>query len=142
MSSNIYAIIAHPINFDLKNFFPSISYKRVKGLFRSFGYSEAIATILRDEIYLSSSIATAFFRGFHFYSGQSLRSHPTIHLTERERQVLHWVVQGESNVRISQELNITVGTVKAYLTTIFEKLEVKSRTQAALKALRLGLVCP
>lgn len=34
------------INFDLKNFFPSISYKRVKGLFRSFGYSEAIATIL------------------------------------------------------------------------------------------------
>ncbi|MDY6803738.1 MAG: reverse transcriptase family protein [Cyanobacteriota bacterium] len=34
------------INFDLKNFFPSISYKRVKGLFRSFGYSEAVATIL------------------------------------------------------------------------------------------------
>lgn len=33
------------INFDLKNFFPSISYKRVKGLFRSFGYSEAVATI-------------------------------------------------------------------------------------------------
>ncbi len=34
------------INFDLKNFFPSISYKRVKGLFQSFGYSEAAATIL------------------------------------------------------------------------------------------------
>ena len=33
------------INFDLKNFFPSISYKRVKGLFHSFGYSEAAATI-------------------------------------------------------------------------------------------------
>ena len=33
------------INFDLKNFFPSISYKRVKGLFQSFGYSEAAATI-------------------------------------------------------------------------------------------------
>ncbi|MEC4892936.1 MAG: reverse transcriptase domain-containing protein [Oscillatoria sp. PMC 1051.18] len=33
------------INFDLKDFFPSISYKRVKGLFRSFGYSEAAATI-------------------------------------------------------------------------------------------------
>ena len=34
------------INCDLKDFFPSISYKRVKGLFRSFGYSEAVATIL------------------------------------------------------------------------------------------------
>ena len=33
------------INCDLKDFFPSISYKRVKGLFRSFGYSEAVATI-------------------------------------------------------------------------------------------------
>ncbi len=33
------------INFDLKDFFPSIAYKRVKGLFHSFGYSEAAATI-------------------------------------------------------------------------------------------------
>jgi retron-type reverse transcriptase len=33
------------LNFDLKDFFPSISYKRVKGLFQSFGYSEAAATI-------------------------------------------------------------------------------------------------
>ncbi|MDF5713522.1 MAG: reverse transcriptase family protein [Rhizonema sp. NSF051] len=33
------------INFDLKDFFPSISYKRIKGLFQSFGYSEAAATI-------------------------------------------------------------------------------------------------
>lgn len=34
------------INFDLKDFFPSVSYRRVKGLFRSFGYSEAAATVL------------------------------------------------------------------------------------------------
>ncbi|MBW4623454.1 MAG: reverse transcriptase family protein [Cyanosarcina radialis HA8281-LM2] len=34
------------VNFDLKDFFPSISYQRVKGLFRSFGYAEATATIL------------------------------------------------------------------------------------------------
>ncbi|MEP6924531.1 MAG: reverse transcriptase family protein [Pyrinomonadaceae bacterium] len=34
------------VNFDLENFFPSIDYKRTKGVFRSFGYSEAIATVL------------------------------------------------------------------------------------------------
>ncbi len=34
------------INFDLKDFFPSISYRRVKGLFHSWGYSEAVATVL------------------------------------------------------------------------------------------------
>ncbi|HEY8563249.1 MAG TPA: reverse transcriptase family protein [Pyrinomonadaceae bacterium] len=33
------------VNFDLENFFPSINYKRVKGVFRSFGYSEALATV-------------------------------------------------------------------------------------------------
>jgi len=34
------------VNFDLENFFPSINYKRVKGVFRSFGYSESVATVL------------------------------------------------------------------------------------------------
>lgn len=34
------------VNYDLKNFFPSISYRRVKGVFRAMGYSEAVATIL------------------------------------------------------------------------------------------------
>ena len=33
------------VNFDLENFFPSINYKRVKGIFRSLGYSEALATV-------------------------------------------------------------------------------------------------
>jgi DNA-binding NarL/FixJ family response regulator len=61
-------------------------------------------------------------------------------MTEREREVLHWLVQGASNEAIAQKLNITIGTVKAYLTTIFEKMQVSSRTQAALQALKLGLV--
>lgn len=34
------------INFDLENFFPSINYRRVKGIFRSFGYSESVSTVL------------------------------------------------------------------------------------------------
>ncbi len=34
------------INFDLKDFFPSISYRRVKGMFQALGYAEAVATIL------------------------------------------------------------------------------------------------
>lgn len=101
---------------------------------------EAIATILRGEVYLSPEVATCFFRSFHFYGGHSLASIPSVHLTEREREVLNCLVQGESNDGIAAQLNITVGTVKAYLTAIFEKLEVRSRTQAALKALRLGLI--
>jgi DNA-binding NarL/FixJ family response regulator len=101
---------------------------------------EAIATLLRGDIYLSSELMTSFFRAFHFYSGKSLPCGSKIHLTEREREVLQCLVDGASNEGISARMNITVGTVKAYLTTIFEKLAVKSRTQAALKALRLGLI--
>lgn len=50
------------------------------------------------------------------------------------------LAQGASNEVIAKQLCITVGTVKAYLTSIFEKLGVNSRTQAALQALKLGLV--
>ncbi|MBW4522614.1 MAG: response regulator transcription factor [Scytolyngbya sp. HA4215-MV1] len=101
---------------------------------------EAIQVVMQNQIYLSPEVATRFFQLFHFSAGQSMMGTQTVHLTEREREVLHWLVQGASNEVISQQLNITVGTVKAYLTTIFEKLNVNSRTQAALQALKLGLV--
>jgi DNA-binding NarL/FixJ family response regulator len=102
---------------------------------------EAINIVLQEEIYLSPEVATCFFRSFHSQLGRSLpQRNNTIHLTDREREVLRCVVQGDSNEAIAEQLNITIGTVKAYLTTIFEKLEVRSRTQAALKALKIGLI--
>lgn len=101
---------------------------------------EAIATVLRDEVYLSPEIAASFFRLFRFYGGQSLQGSQDLHLTEREQEVLHWLVQGASNNAIAEHLHVTVATVKAHLTGIFEKLGVTSRTQAIVKALRVGLV--
>ncbi len=101
---------------------------------------EAIQVVLQNQIYLAPAVATQFFHLFHFSAGRSLPKNQTIHLTEREREVLYWLVQGASNEVISQQLRITIGTVKAYLTIIFEKLKVTSRTQAALQALKLGLV--
>jgi DNA-binding NarL/FixJ family response regulator len=100
----------------------------------------AIATVLHDEVYLSPEVATCFFRLFHFYAGRSLEACQSARLTEREREVLHWLVQGASNDAIAQQLHITVATVKAHLTAIFEKLGVTSRTQAIVRALKLGLV--
>ena len=100
----------------------------------------AIQVVLQNQIYLAPEVATQFFQLFHFSAGRSLPKNQTIHLTEREREVLYWLVQGASNEVISKQLRITIGTVKAYLTIIFEKLKVTSRTQAALQALKLGLV--
>jgi DNA-binding NarL/FixJ family response regulator len=101
---------------------------------------EAIQVVMQNQVYLSPEVATRFFQLFHFAAGRSMPGTQTIHLTERERDVLHWLVQGVSNEVIAHKLNITVGTVKAYLTTIFEKMNVSSRTQAALQALKLGLI--
>ncbi len=101
---------------------------------------EAIATVMKDKVYLAPEVATSFFRLFHFYAGRSLRAAQTACLSDRERQVLHWLVQGASNEEISQRLYVTVATVKAHLTSIFEKLGVRSRTQAIVKALKMGLV--
>lgn len=100
----------------------------------------AIAAVMQDEIYLSPEAATGFFRMFHFYAGHSLRGSHDFHLKQREQEVLYWLVQGASNEIIAKQLCITVATVKAHLTSIFEKLEVTSRTQAIIKALKLGLV--
>ncbi len=100
----------------------------------------AMRTVLEGQIYLSPEVTTSFFRRFHFYSGCSVVPVGAVPLTEREREVLQWLVQGASNDAIARQMHITVATVKAHLTAIFEKLAVKSRTQAIVKALKLGLV--
>lgn len=53
-------------------------------------------------------------------------------LSERQREVLRLLAEGESNKEIGRALNISAGTVKAHLETLFRRLEVKNRTQAAL----------
>lgn len=60
-------------------------------------------------------------------------------LTERERSVLHLIVQGLSNKEIAVALQLTEGTVKGYVSTILDKLGVGDRTQAAVYALKHGL---
>ena len=61
-------------------------------------------------------------------------------LTERELEVLALLGQGLSNREIAQELVVTVGTVKAHVYNICQKLAVKNRTQAVLEAKQIGLL--
>ncbi len=61
-------------------------------------------------------------------------------LTERELEVLQLIVEGCSNAIIAEKLYITVGTVKTHVRNILNKLCADDRTQAAVRALRSGLV--
>ncbi len=61
-------------------------------------------------------------------------------LTAREREVLQLIVEGCSNSIISERLHVTIGTVKTHVRNILGKFGVSDRTQAAVRALRAGLV--
>ncbi len=61
-------------------------------------------------------------------------------LTEREINVLYYLVQGYTNDEIALKLHISVHTVKAHLEAIYDKLGVTNRVQAAMKAVVLSLV--
>jgi DNA-binding NarL/FixJ family response regulator len=61
-------------------------------------------------------------------------------LTEREKEVLQLVAKGLSNKEVAYTLSLTEGTVRVYVSHIFDKLNVSSRTEAAIQAARMGLV--
>jgi len=61
-------------------------------------------------------------------------------LTERENEVLKLLVQGKSNTEIAQELIVSVHTAKAHVCSILQKLCVDDRVQAAVKAIKEGIV--
>ncbi len=102
---------------------------------------DAIATVLRGDVYLPPEAATSFFRQF-----QAVQVHLSHHseadglLSHREVEVLLWLLRGESNEKIAQQMYVSIATVKAYLTTIFQKLEVTNRTQAIVEAMKRGLI--
>lgn len=61
-------------------------------------------------------------------------------LTAREREILEFLVEGESNKVIAYRLNISEHTVKFHVASIFGKLGVNTRTEAVTQALRRGLI--
>jgi NarL family two-component system response regulator LiaR len=61
-------------------------------------------------------------------------------LTERETEVLKLIAHGKANKQIARELFIGEATIKSHVHSILSKLNVSSRTQAALYAGRIGLV--
>lgn len=60
-------------------------------------------------------------------------------LSERELEVLQWLACGAPNREIGRRLYIAESTVKRHVYNIFAKLNVRNRTQAALRARKLGI---
>jgi DNA-binding NarL/FixJ family response regulator len=102
----------------------------------------AIRAVAKGESLLAPSIAQKVLHLFDEQPWQTLSQSSSIFsdLTAREREVLSLLARGMSNKEISQQLSISEKTVKNHTTNIFSKLHVIDRTQAAIIAIRQGLV--
>jgi DNA-binding NarL/FixJ family response regulator len=116
--------------------------------------AEAIAATHSGQAWIDPSIASIVLQQMRSRSEQSanktvpidaaepdyvhlLESSP---LTAREVDVLELIVAGQSNSAIAEKLYVTVGTVKTHVRNILSKLSADDRTQAAVLALRSGLI--
>ncbi len=62
-----------------------------------------------------------------------------VHLSEREMEILQLVKLGFTNEQISDKLELSLGTVRNYLSSVYDKIKVSNRTGAIAKATELGL---
>ena len=82
---------------------------------------------------------TAFFQNSNGATQQNETVSPFPDLTDREREVLELIAQGENNQEIAQQLHISAKTVSNHISNIFNKLQVADRAQAIVKARQAGL---
>jgi DNA-binding NarL/FixJ family response regulator len=103
---------------------------------------DAIRAAARGESFLQPSVAAKVVAEFARLTTQyqPRPQHLPDNLSERELEVLSLVAAGASNKEIAGNLFLAEGTVKNHVTSILGKLDVRDRTQAAIKAKELGLV--
>ena len=96
---------------------------------------DTIRRVHEGEVFIQPSIASRVLREI-----ARPQTSPLDALSEREREVLVLLAQGESNRDIAAKLFITEGTVKNHVSNILDKLQAENRTRAAGIARRYGLV--
>ncbi len=82
---------------------------------------------------------TAFFQNVGRTTGPTHTLDPFPDLTDREREVLALIAQGDNNQEIARHLHISAKTVSNHISNIFSKLQVADRAQAIVKARQAGL---
>jgi DNA-binding NarL/FixJ family response regulator len=93
--------------------------------------------VYRGEPTIDPAIAWKLIRGI---TGEKPAPPPAQSLSERELEVLRLLARGQSNAEIAAQLSLTEVTVRTHSSRILAKLGVANRVQAALYALRTGLV--
>jgi len=107
--------------------------------------SDVIRDVAEGVCWLDAEIAEKVLRAFPkqdkiMLLNSNSRSGNQVPLTEREYEVLKHLVSGKSNTEIAKELIVSVHTAKAHVCSILQKMCVNDRVQAAVKAVKEGMV--
>jgi DNA-binding NarL/FixJ family response regulator len=99
----------------------------------------AVRRVLHGESILNREIVA---RALEHLTSETPRQEelPAARLSPREREVLKLLAQGQTNREIARNLTVSVSTVKIHVEHILAKLGVSDRTQAAVRAIELGLL--
>lgn len=101
---------------------------------------EAIFSLAKGGAPMTASIAVKVLQMFRDAGFQKGIPKTEYNLTEKEKQVLHLLVKGNSYKMISADLNISVDGVKFHLKNIYKKLHVNSQTEAVAKTLQEKII--
>lgn len=99
----------------------------------------ALQAISRGEAIFSPAIAKRLIRYFTPTKASTTPPQAFPGLTEREREILTLLAQGQNNAEIAQKLVLSPKTVRNHLSNIFSKLQVADRVQAIIRAREAGL---
>lgn len=104
-------------------------------------FIEAVRVVLQGESLLNKDIVIQLLKRL---SNETPRQEESITspLSTREREVLWLLTQGLTNREIAENLVVSLSTIKVHVEHILAKLDVSDRTQAAVRAIELGLVNP
>jgi len=98
----------------------------------------AINTVYKGDVVLHPAIARKVMQRFQHTEDQQAAQEISGLLTEREIDELKMAAKGMSNSAIAKELHFSVRTIESHLGTIFNKMGVGSRTEAAIQAVKRG----
>jgi DNA-binding NarL/FixJ family response regulator len=103
--------------------------------------AEAVKLAANGETHLSPQLASSMLAEAHRLDRdgpQVVGQEPLI--TKREEEVLQLIADGASTTEVAEKLYISVKTVKNHLASIYQKLDSRDRTQAVLRAVRMGII--
>jgi NarL family two-component system response regulator LiaR len=122
---------------DDEKLFPALE-AGVKGYMLKTSHADEIAAAIRTVAAGGDILGEEVKRKIYEHNHRPAQPHDN--LTNRELEVLQEIAKGRSNLQISEELYISMKTVKTHVSNILAKLDVEDRTQATVYAFEHGLV--